>query len=194
MKSQSGSILPQKYLRANYHAIEQDLYNYNTIVDYINRMLTEYDDTDFEPSIKASAPNGIYMVRIKSKAAGRKKENREEPYKGHPIRPVSDPTFNAAMLAAGIDNRHKRAGQIINAMGFNEMIRRAKAIEETLDRFDLSEIPDEKTKSQLVKERYFDRLLTPVGLAEKYKISERTVYYWCTDVISEIALKLGFII
>lgn len=167
--------MPTAYLKANYRVIEQDLYNYKLMKKYINEVIEEYKETEEytpSPSVSTNKP-----------ADG-----------GRPEGYASDPTFQQAIKSMILQERFKNVVSIYSALGFAELVRRVEAIDYVLDRLENSVIGSERTKAELIRKRYFERKLTPEGLAQTMHISRATVYRWCDDVIREIAAKLGFMV
>lgn len=168
--------MPQSYLKANYRVIEQDLYNYELMKRNIEKVIEEYKATeDFEPAPSVST-------------------NRPVDGGGRPVGKVSDPTLRETLKCMLLKERFNKIYLMYSAIGFTEMVRRVEAIEYVLKRLESSSIGSDRLKAKLVKKRYFEKQLTPEGLAQVMHISRATVYRWCDDVIREIAAKLGFMV
>jgi hypothetical protein len=174
MKNNSMQM-PTSYLKANYRAIEQDLYNYHLMKRYVGKIIEEYKiSEEFIPSPSVSTNRPVDG--------------------GRPGGQTSDPTYNQTIKSMALQKRYKNITPIYSALGFTEMVRRIEAIECVFDRLDNSSIGVDKLKAKLVKKKYFERRLTPDGLALEFHISKITVYRWCNDVIGEIATRLGFMV
>lgn len=65
-----------------------------------------------------------------------------------------------------------------------QMERTVRAIEKVLDMLD-------EEKREFVRMRWWERKLTPTGIAEKLHIDERTVYRWQNEVIALVAVEMG---
>jgi hypothetical protein len=168
--------IPISYLKANYRVIEQDLYNYYLIKQHVKKIIEEYKiSEEYQPTPSVST-------------------NRPIDEGGRPKGKTSDSTYNQAVKCMRLRERYKNATSIYSALGFAEMMRRIEAIEYVLDRLESSSIGADKLKADLVKKRYFERRLTPDGLAIELHIHRSTVFKWCNDVIGEIATRLGFIV
>ena len=175
--------MPKNLQKAYYYIIEQELYEYKFIKDYVTKIINAYlDSQDFEPSLPASNLHDFYIGG----------QTNKEVTKAHNlVRNPKDTTLDQVLRMMSAKRTFNQAAAAISLISFAEMYRKVTAIDETLDRLKNSNIGDERKKCELVKARYFDNQLTPAGLALKFNISKRTVYNWCGDVIHEIAKRLG---
>lgn len=87
---------------------------------------------------------------------------------------VSKPTERNAILLI----TNKRVQQMEKTVGA------IYKVLDMLERFDNS-------KRRLVQLGYFERRLTPIGIAEELHISERTFYIWRNEIIKLIAVEMG---
>lgn len=74
--------------------------------------------------------------------------------------------------------------QLITNKRLAALARTVTAIEKTVDMLD-------GDRRRLVELRYFEKYLTPAGVAKELHISERTFYNWRDEVIKLIAVELG---
>lgn len=181
-----NSNMPKSLKRAYYRTIEEELYNYGFIKNYIEKTINEFLETDFEPTLKATTINDLYSTQGQSN-----KKDYDNLHAHSSARETSNPTLEKALKLIYFKNRNNKVSSIISTVGFAEMVRKIEAIDQVLERFESSSIGDQRQKAALVKDRYFVHELTPDGLALKYSISKKTVYNWCYDVIYEIAKRMG---
>ena len=156
------------------------------IKGYIEKTINEFLETDYEPTIKATTINDLY-----SSGKPSNKNNYDNLHARDSVRETSNSTLERALKLIYFKNRNSKVSSIISAVGFAEMVRKIEAIDDVLERFESSSIGDQRSKAELIKDRYFVHELTPDGLALKYSISKKIVYNWCYDVIYEIAKQMG---
>jgi len=178
---------PKSYLKANFKVIEQDLYAYRLMKKTITDLLEQLDEAEsFEPGLKATKLSDMYQIKEKN-------PNKSYIAAHNLIRPESNPTEGQALIMMHWEEKRKHLEQLLSATQYAEMIRRIKIIEYVLNRLENSSIGYEKQKAELIKARYFEQRLAPVGLAQEFHISLATVYKWSTEVVLEISRRLGFI-
>lgn len=84
---------------------------------------------------------------------------------------VSKPTERMAIL-------------LITNKRLEQMEKTVKAIEKVLGMLD-------SEKMELVRLKWWERKLTPIGIAGQMHIHEQTVYNWQRDVINLVAIEMG---
>lgn len=67
------------------------------------------------------------------------------------------------------------------------------AINKTLDMLEKADQLKDTCKKRVIEMRYFERKLTPVGIALELGMSERTVYNYCDEFIKLCAAEMGLI-
>lgn len=185
-------LWPKQYLKANFKMIEQDLYTFRLMKETVVLILkvNELETT-------RQFHTGLINVPLNEM------DNEMSQLKEYRVRNLTNQISSNCQGSQATEpdiknlqweDERKYLRNILAGTQFSEMLRRVEAIEFVLTRLDNSEIGSEQKKSQLIRERYFENKLNPDGLALKFNISRRTVFYWCNDVIQEIANRLGFIV
>lgn len=106
---------------------------------------------------------------------------------GKEIHPTGDPTISKAEAV----RRYRES--MYAGTEYREMIRRINAIERVLERFEKSQIQDDKLKARLIREKFFEQEKSDSTLAQELNIDVRTLYRWQGRIVREIAKQLGFI-
>jgi predicted transposase YdaD len=106
---------------------------------------------------------------------------------GKTIHPVGNPTVSKAEAI----RRYRES--MYAGTEYREMVRRINAIERVLERLEKSQIPDDKLKVRLIKEKFFDQEKSDSQLAKEFNIDVRTLYRWQGKIVREIGKQLGFI-
>lgn len=177
---------PRSKRRANFKAIEHELYTYEAVKREIERLQQEINDIASPP---AYWPNVGYVTKRVVGLDGKQYEERV--YGVVPTRSegrISDPTPERAQTIWQYKER------VLGSLAYREMARRVEAIEYMLSLLRSSQDPDAPAKLRLVEEKYFKRRLTDEGIAAELHISMSTFYRWRREVIGIVAERLGWIV
>jgi hypothetical protein len=181
---------PSAKRRANFKALEQDLYTYHAMKKQLQEIEEDIESIAYPQA--AGGEVGYRVIGEKTNKKGEKEELRVYDFVvGHSEGQTSDPT---AMKAQKLWDYHKFH---MSSLAYREMLRRIDAIDYLLSIFrqraERGEL-EAKLKLRLIEEKYFNRRLTDCGIWESLNISKRTFYYWQRGIIRILAEQLGLII
>lgn len=176
--------------RANFKALEQDLYTYHAM----KRQLKEIEE-DIESIAYPQAAGGEVGYVIVGEEVDKKGNSQElrvyDFINSHSPGQTSDPTALKAQRLWDYRQFH------MSSLAYREMLRRIDAIEYllTIFRQRAKHGDDEaRLKLSLIEEKYFNRRLTDCGIWQSLNISKRTFYYWQRSIIKILADQLGLVI
>lgn len=177
---------PRSKRRANFKAIEHELYTYEAVKREMERLEQQINEMASPPGYWPSV--GVITKKVVGLDG---KEAEEQIYGLVPGRSegrVSDPTPERAQEV------WQYREKVLGSLAFREMARRVEAIEYMLSLLRSSQDPDAPAKLRLVEEKYFKRRLTDEGIWNELHISMKTFYRWRREVIEIIAERLGWVV
>lgn len=182
----NNGLWPRAKRRANFKAIEHELYTYEAVKREMERLEQEINDIASPPGHWLSV--GFITKNVVGLGG---KGFEERVYGVVPVRSegqVSDPTPERAQDVWQYKER------VLGSLAFREMARRVEAIEYMLSLLRSSQDPDAPAKLRLVEEKYFKRRLTDQAIADELSVSMSTFYRWRREVIEIVAERLGWVV
>ncbi|MGE5585734.1 MAG: hypothetical protein ACM309_09450 [Bacillota bacterium] len=177
---------PRSKRRANFKAIEHELYTYEAVKREMERLEREINDIASPP---AYWPDVGFVRKQVVGLDGKPSEERVYGFvPGRSEGRISDPTPEQAQAVWQYKER------VLGSLAYREMARRVEAIEYMLSLLRSSQDPDAKAKLMLVEEKYFKRRLTDQAIADELAVSMSTFYRWRREVIEMIAERLGWVV
>lgn len=172
---------PRAKRRAWFRAVEQELYTYERCKAEIARRIAEIDDI---AGLRSSWPQATKDLDYDE--TGKARVVQAIALASHTG--VSDPTPDRAEEV----RRYKE--RVLGSLQFRTMVNCVEAIDAVLGRLERSQKPNDQLKLELIREKYFRRQLTEIGICQKLGIAERTYYKWRKQVIQAIASQLGWVV
>jgi len=182
----NNGLWPRAKRRANFKAIEHELYTYDVVKRELDRMQQEIADIASPPGHWPSV--GFITKKVVGLDGKASEERVYGVVPGRSEGQISDPTPERAQ------DVWQYREKVLGSLAFREMSRRVEAIDYMLSLLRSSQDPEAPAKLRLVEEKYFKRRLTDEGIWNELHISMKTFYRWRREVIEIIAERLGWVV